>query len=316
MADARLRPLWSGTLSFGLVTVPVDLFPALQTGGRTTVRMLAPDGTPVERRWVCSREDREVPDREIVRGYEIEPGEHVVVTEDELEQLAPARSRDIDLERFVGVDELDPMLFQRAYYLTPAGDSTKPYRLLAGTMEDASMAGIARFVMRGVQYLVAIVSRDGILRAETLRTSDERRDPQDVGLADGSAPGGAVRRMKKVIRQLEADDIDRSELDDRYRRRLDEVARRQAEKGKAVEVEEERTGETVDLVAVLRRSLTGGPSSESGRRRGPGGAERSAFERQSKRELYERAKRLDIPGRSRMNKQQLARAVRDRMAGE
>jgi DNA end-binding protein Ku len=140
------RAIWTGTLSFGLVAVPVNLFPAVRPAG-ASLRLLAPDGTPVQRRWVCSEEDKDVPWDELVRGFEVGKG-YVVLTDEELESVAPRRSRDIDLRLFVPADELDPFLFERAYVLAPGGESVKPYRLIAEVMEREGKAGVATFVLR------------------------------------------------------------------------------------------------------------------------------------------------------------------------
>jgi DNA end-binding protein Ku len=163
------RPFWSGTISFGLVSIPVNLFPANRSS-HIGLRLLAPQGTPLRRRYYSSKTDRALSPEEMVRGYEIDAGHYVVVTDEELERLAPEKSRDIDLRQFVNEHELPPLLFERAYFLTPADGSTKAYQLLAAVMEKKHRAGLATFVMRGKEYLIAILAEQGILRAETLRS--------------------------------------------------------------------------------------------------------------------------------------------------
>ena len=245
-ATPRARAIWSGTLTFGLVSIPVELFSANRSG-RVGLRMLAPSGAPLRRRYVCPKDGHEVPAEHLVRGYEIAPGEHVVVTDEELAALAPEMSRDIDLARFVPTDEVDPVLFDRAYYLAPTGSSSKAYRLLAHVMESTSRAGIATFVMRGKEYLVAILAEAGILRAETLRFADEVRSAADVGLP---AP-------MKVKAQRE---LDPAELDDPWTARLVALAEKKRKKGEDVvespaAAEPEQQAEVIDLMAVLKRSL-------------------------------------------------------------
>lgn len=122
--------------------------------------MVDAEGTPLARRYYCEKEARILTGSELIRGYEVERDDYVLVEDDELEALAPEKSQDIDLERFVGLDEIAPIYFERAYFLTPEGGATRAYRLLAGSMESASRAGIATFVMRGKQYLVAIYDDD------------------------------------------------------------------------------------------------------------------------------------------------------------
>ena len=184
---------WSGSLSFGLVNVPVLLFPASRHSG-VRLRMMSPDGALLERRFFCPRDDKEIGSDEIVRGYELDDGSYITVEDDELEALEPQKSREIDLREFVDLAELPPTLLERGYYLTPLKDTTKAYRLLAEVMERTRRVGVATFVMREREYLVAIFARNGILCAETLRFADEIRDPLSIGLPKPApaAPGGSL----------------------------------------------------------------------------------------------------------------------------
>jgi DNA end-binding protein Ku len=260
-APARPRALWSGTLSFGLVSIPVELHPANRVG-RPGLRMLAPSGAPVSRRYACSEDGDEVPAEHLVRGYEVEGGRHVVVTDAELASLAPEKSRDIDLSRFVPRDEVDPVLFQRAYFLAPGGQSAKAYRLLADVMEETGRAGIATFVMRDKEYLVAILAEGGILRAETLRFADEVRSAEDVGLPEPrKIPKAEVTKLNRAIAARAEKTLDPAELADPWTERLLTLAekkRRQHEDVVEVPeaaVAEEGRAEIIDLMEVLKRSL-------------------------------------------------------------
>jgi DNA end-binding protein Ku len=306
------RPFWSGTLTFGLVSVPVN-FMAAHRPDRVSLRMVSPEGQPLSRRYFTSRDEKPLDWEDIVRGYEIEKDRFVVVEDDELERLAPERTRDIDLRLFVKTADVDPKYFDRAYYLTPAGSSTKAYRLLAKVMEDTERAGIATFVMRAKEYLVAILAENGILRAETLRFPDEIRSVSDIGLPDPVKPKAAeVRRIEKAIDSLVEDSLDPGELVDRSAQRLNKLVARKAKSGEDVVTVDpeilESNGKVVDLIEILNRSLKGTASAKSGAKRASGGADDLGD--LSKSELYERAKRLDIPGRSGMSKEELARAIR------
>lgn len=304
--EIRARAFWSGTISFGLVSVPVDLFPANRKE-RVSLRMLGPDGTPLARRYYCPKDDREVPYSEIVRGYPV-GRKYVVMTEEELEAVEPRKSREIDLRLFVDREEIDPVLFERAYYLVPGGQSTKAYRLLAQTMERAGRVGVATFVMRTKEYVVAIIAEDGILRAETMRFADEIRTAKDVGLAEPKkAQAAAVKKMRTQIAKLAKKDIALSELEDRNAERLLAIIERKRKKGEDVveadvaeDVEEEK--DIIDLMEVLRQRLAG---RETGAKPGGGGG----LSRLSRKELYERAKKQDIEGRSEMTKAELVRAL-------
>ena len=309
----RTHSVWSGTVSFGLVSIPVRLFPA-QRSGRTSLRMLDEDGTPLERRYYDPETDEEVDRAEIVKGYELDD-RWVTVTEDDLEAVEPEKSRDIELLQFVDVDELDPVFFERAYFLTPDGGSPKAYSLLARIMEDQGRAGIATFVMRTREYLVAILSENGILRAETLRFHDEVRDTSEIELPDRpDIPGEHVEALRSAIRERTEDALDESALTDRYAERLRALAESKRAKGQGVrELEAAAPGgaEVIDLLEALKESLQGEEPSRAPRRPGDAGtASDASLTELTRDELYERAKQLDITGRSSMNKGQLVEAIR------
>jgi DNA end-binding protein Ku len=159
----------------------VSLFPAARSN-RTSLRMLGPDGQPLARKYFAENTGKDLDVDEVVRGYEVSKEKYVIVTDEELDRLAPEKTRDIDLKQFVPAESIPPLYFERGYFLTPAAGSQKAYKLLAETMEESKLAGIATFVMRGKEYLVAIFSDKGILRAETMRFADELRSPADIGL--------------------------------------------------------------------------------------------------------------------------------------
>jgi DNA end-binding protein Ku len=258
-----MRPFWSGTISFGLVTVPVALYAATKPRG-ISLKMIGPDEAPVRRRYVCSKDGQPLDADDIVRGYEIEKGKYVVVTDDELEAIEPRKSREIDLRLFVDRDEIDPMFYQRAYFLVPSGGTNKAYRLLAEVMERRNRAGIATFVMRAKEHLVAIIAEHGILRAETLRFADEIRKPEDAGLPEVHKPAPAdVKKFEAQIAK-HAKKLDMHELVDDYAERLEKlVAEKERKQKDIVRAPEESSreedgdggGEVVDLLAVLSRSL-------------------------------------------------------------
>jgi DNA end-binding protein Ku len=316
--EARARAFWSGTISFGLVSVPVALFPASREA-RTSLRMLAPDGTPLERRWYCPKEEKTVAWDELVRGYEMDDGVFVVMSDEELEAAAPEKSRDIDLRRVVPVDDLDPVFFERGYFLVPSGESTKAYRLLADAMEERGLAGIATFVMRTREYLIAIMAEDGILRAETLRWAGEVRTPKQVGLGRLAKPKPTeVKVLEASIRGLEKPGLDERELADPREQALAKLVAAKVEEGRDVLEAPADTAATpgdehvIDLMAVLKRSLEGEGSERRPPGRAPRRAERGAedLEVLSKGDLYERAQKLDIEGRSAMTRPQLIAAIR------
>ncbi len=256
---------WSGTLTFGLVSVPVDLFPAIRSR-RVPLKMVGPAGQALARRYFCPADGRELGRDEIVRGYERPDGGFTVVSDEELDALAPRKSREIDLTRFVPRGEIPPELLERPYVLTPSGDSDKAYRLLAATMEDSGRAGIATFVMRGKEYLAAIFAERGLLRAVTLRFVEELRTPDDVGLPNvRRAPAKNCKAFAAVLERLAKDDVDTGALRDEHSAALLELAeRKRAESRDVIEIEEEappdsdtESADVVDIMSVLRERLGG-----------------------------------------------------------
>lgn len=260
-ASAGPRPLWSGTISFGLVSVPVILVSAVRSsGGGTGVRMtmLAPDGTPLNRRYYDAETDREIHSEHLLRGYEYEKDKYIVIRDEELESLAPEKSRDIDLRRFVDLAEIDSVYFDRPYYLLPATESNKAYRLLAATMESSGKAGIATFVMREKEYLIAIIAEGGLLRAETLRFHDEIRTPEQVGLPEPRKAGKSdVQKVEREMRKLTEKELDLADMTDAYARRMLDLIESKQESGEDVVESEEAASdkEVEDLVAALKESM-------------------------------------------------------------
>jgi len=171
--------------------------------------MLGPKGEPLKREYVGAETGHELDESSTTRGFEIGKGKYVTVSDEELERLAPEKSRDIDLRLFVAREEVSPVYFERAYFLTPADKSGKAYRLLAETMERKERVGTATFVMHGKEYLVAIFSESGILRAETLRFADEIRTPRDIGLPNKSdVRAASVRKFETAVTRAAKKTID------------------------------------------------------------------------------------------------------------
>ena len=254
------RSFWSGTISFGLVTIPVELYSATRST-RSSLRMLAPSGTPVSRRYFTG-DGKAIDSALLARGYELTKGDFVVVSDDELDSLAPEQSRDIDLSRFVVRSAIPPLFFERAYILAPSGKSNVAYRLLAATLAHGDRAGIASFVMRGKQYVVAIVAEDGLLRAETLRFADELRTPKSIGLPEREEPSSAkVKAMRTAIEHDQKATVPDKELADTYWQRLEAlVEKKQKNKQDIVSPapvpeSDDNVAEVIDLVAILKKSL-------------------------------------------------------------
>ena len=314
-AVRRSRPFWSGLIAFGLVSIPVNLYPASRTS-RHTLRMLGPDGHPLTRRYFCPEEGKELTRDEIVRGYEVAEGRFVLVSDDELEALEPEKSQEIDLKRFVPLGEIDPAYFERPYFLAPAKGAAKAYRLLARAMEEGERAGVATVVMRGKEYLIAIIGEGGLLRAQVLRFEEELRSPEEIGLPEpAQADTKRIQAIRAAVGELTQEQLDSGWLVDREQERLVQLVERKLSSGEGVvasaaaaaQEDEEEAAPFVDLMQLLKESLQGEGISDEGAPQ-----DDTALERQSRADLYEMARELDIPGRSSMNKDQLLEALRRR----
>src|SRR5215467_2442087 len=254
------RPFWSGTLTFGLVSVPVDLYPGNRSN-RAPLRMLGPEGEPLARRYYSQKTGNDLEDESMVRGFEFDKDRYVIVTDEELERLAPEQSRDIDLRRFVPLADIPPLYFDRSYFLAPSEGSEKAYRLLSQTMEKEKLAGVATFVMRSKEYLVAIFPENEILRAETMRFADEIRTPKEIGLAEKKkVPAAAVRKFEKLIEKHSEKRLSLERLKDEQTEKLLKLVERKRKQHQdviEVEVPEQKEGKVVDLMEALKKSLAG-----------------------------------------------------------
>lgn len=223
--------------------------------------MLGPDGQPLARKYYAEKTGKDLDADEVVRGYEIKKDKYIVVTDEELERLEPEKTRDINLMQFVPADSIPPLYFERGYFLTPAAGSQKAYKLLAETMQKNELAGIATFVMRGKEYLVAIFSERGILRAETMRFPDEIRSPEDVGLPKKKAARAAtVRKFEKLVANKSKKQFSPTKLSDKQTDDLLKlVKKKEKQRGSVVRVEPEADTDhkVIDLVQVLKKSLGG-----------------------------------------------------------
>ncbi|NUZ07322.1 Ku protein [Piscinibacter koreensis] len=284
-AAAPVRPFWSGTITFGLVSIPVDLLAAARPR-RKSMKLVDAEGHALGRRYYCPKHDKVLGNDELVRGYETESGKMVVITDEEFESAAPEKSRDIELRSFVPLDAIPPSFFDRPYFLAPDERAGKAYALLAQTMERAGKAGIGSFVMRSHEYLVAILAENGMLRAEVLRYADEVRTPETIGLpAPVDAPASLVRELGKAIDALAEDALDPAEMEDLEAGELRKFAEGKAKSGQGVislesledpDDDGEGGGQVIDLVALLRKSLgTATPGEPAGAAEGTAAAKKA-----------------------------------------
>jgi len=251
------RTLWNGSLSFGLVNVPVSLTSAARDLDLHFRQLHGKDGAPIEQRRFCSKEEVEVDWEEIAHGYDLD-GKQVMLTDSELALAQPRKTRTIDIEAFVEIGEVDPIYFDHPWFLLPYGESEgtlRAYRLLVDVMESTERAALGRFVMRTKEYLVLVHPREGLLSLTTLLFHDEVRP------ATGIAPDGRKPTKKKVdqavavIDALSAD-WDPERYDDCYRKRLTGVVR-DKKKGKTIKAPDEpkQPEPAPDLMAALEQTL-------------------------------------------------------------
>ena len=301
------RALWSGSLSFGLVNVPVQLFSAVRDQDLHFRQLHEKDGSPIETRRFCSAEDEEVPYEEIGHGYELDSGKEVVLSDEDLGAAAPRKTRTIDIEAFVDLADVDPVYFDHPYFLLPEGEAEgtrRAYQLLVEVMQGTERAALGRFVLRTKEYLVAVRVRDDLLSLTTMRFHDEVRATKPV-------PGGgrkpAKERLDRAVTLIEAMSVewDPASYEDRYRERLLEVIERK-KKGKRITVpdDQDEPSPIPDLMAALERSLAQAQGKGDG-----ASADGDDLAALSRDELYDRAQDAGVKGRSSMSKEQLVDAL-------
>src|SRR3954471_23324363 len=257
------RSLWTGSLSFGLVNVPVQLVSSVRDLDLHFRQLHEKDKVPVETQRWCSEEDKEVPWDAVTRSFELDDGKQVIVTDEDLEAVEPRKTRTIDIEQFVDLGEVDPIYFDHPYWLPPPGGPQGParaYRLLLGVMEQTDRAALGRFVMRAKEHLAIVRARDGALTLTTMRFHDEVRDTKDVPNASGKSTKPAKKELDAAVSLIEAlaDDWDPEKHEDRYRKRLQKVVNKKR-KGQTIEIDEGGDGDqpdaVPDLMAALEQSL-------------------------------------------------------------
>jgi DNA end-binding protein Ku len=269
------RAIWSGTISFGLLNVPVKLYSAVS---RKTIRfneLRESDGARVRHKRVAEGTDDEVSYDEIVKGYELTKDRYVTFTRDELAELDPAKTRTIEIQDFVDIGDIDPIYFESPYYLGPAEGAEKAYSLLAKAMESSGKAAIARFVLRNREHLAAIRASDGVLTMTTMRFADEVVSPEEL---DDVLPQEAPKAQKKEVDMAQklidslTSDFDPSQYRDEYREELLSMIERKAEGKELVTAanEEPEPTKAPDLMAALEQSIAAVRGSDLGK----GGAKR------------------------------------------
>ena len=252
-----VQGIWSGTISFSLVAIPVRLVKAIEPGRISFHLLHNKDYSPLARKMFCPEEERMVSSDEIIRGYEIAPDKYILMTDEELESVSPERSRTIEIVEFIDIKEVDPIYYDHPYYLVPSKGGEKAYRLLAEVMRRTNKAGLAKFVLAEREYLVAVTSRDGALALTTLHYSEEILPGEDLPPKKGKIAAEEQSRIKESVEHM-IEDFDPGKYANERRKKLTDLLAKKAKEKAPVEapVAEEEEGEgPPDLVAALEESM-------------------------------------------------------------
>lgn len=259
------RAIWTGTISFGLVNVPVRMYSAIDEQDLRFHYIHEPDGSRIGYQKVCKAEEKPVPDDEIVKAFEVEKGEHVVMTDEDFEAAQVEGAKTIDITDFVPYDEIDPIYFERTYYLGPQEGSERVYALLKRAMEESGLAAIAKYVMRDRQHLGCLRIRDDVITLEKMFFHDEIRPAGEIAAKGAKVDKRELEMATALVEQFTGE-WKPEKYEDTYRDALMEVIEAKRE-GKQVKLEPEQPEEEpADLLDALRASLEAAKGSKGARK--------------------------------------------------
>ncbi|HSD72451.1 MAG TPA: Ku protein [Thermoanaerobaculia bacterium] len=251
-----MRAIWSGHITFGLISIPVGLYAAIESSERVSFRLLhRKDMAPIRYKKFCSEEDIEVPNDEIVKGYEVSKKKYAVVEEEELDEVQEEvgeGNRAIDVLQFVEFSSLNPLSFEKPYYLAPQKGGEKAYAVLRDALADANRVGITRFYLRTRPLLAALIPGKKALALEVLRSFEELRDPADLSIPASEKKSAEVKMAKLLIDQMSEEEWDPTQHPNEYRRALEKLL---SSKRKFALKETKEPENVVDLMEALRRSV-------------------------------------------------------------
>ncbi len=258
------RAIWKGSISFGLVNIPIALYPATRREELKFRLLRKTDLSPVNYKRVAEKDGKEVPWDQIVKGYEYEKGKYVVLKEEDFERVDLEATQTVDIKDFVDQDEIDPMFFYKPYYLEPQKGGDKAYALLRDSLKDSNKVGIAKVVIKTRQYLAGVKPEDGTLVLELMHFADELADPERLHVPKKTEVGKREMNMAKSLIDSMSSKWDPEKYKDDYKEALMEVIEEKVEAG-GKEIEETprkapKPTKVIDLVSVLQKSLeqTGG----------------------------------------------------------
>jgi DNA end-binding protein Ku len=268
-----MKTIWKGAISFGLVTIPVKLYTATEEKTLRFNQLHEKDGGRIKYKRVCSIDGEEVPYNEIVKGFEYEKDRYVTLTDEELESLPVPTARAIEIERFVDSEQIDPLYFQRSYYLVPEGTGLKAYHLLREAMGDDGKVAVAKVAFREKEHLATLRLRDKVLVLETMFWPDEIREPKFEELDEEVELRPQEVKMARSLIDSLTDDFEPEEFTDEYRATLEEIIRKKVEGEEITFAEPSEPSKVVDLMDALRASVEAAKASKpsNGQRAAAGG---------------------------------------------
>lgn len=251
-----MRAIWKGAVSFGLVNVPVRLYAATENHDVQFRQVHRTDGGRIRYKRFCSKDGQEVAYDDIAKGYETEDGQMIVLTDDDMAELPTRSSKEISVEKFVPEDQIDPMLLDKSYYLEPDKTATKPYVLLREALEAEGRMAIVTVSIRTRMTMAVLRVRDGVIVMQTMLWPDEIRSADFASVEDQELSDKEMSMARMLIDEL-AGDYDPDEFEDDYALAVEALVRAKIDGGQVqqVEDEEEESGEVVDLLAALARSV-------------------------------------------------------------
>jgi DNA end-binding protein Ku len=264
------RPMWTGSITFGLVSVPVKLYTAVSQKEVRFHMLHAKDGGRIHQKRVCSIDGKEVEYEDIAKGYEISRGNYVMIDPEEIKALNPRASRSIDIEDFVDLEDIDPIFYESSYYLVPDRGANKPYALLLAALKHTKKVGIARFVMRTKQYLCALRPMGNAITLNTMLYADEIVSQEDIeGLDKHREPPDRELAMAEQLVKALAGKWNPDKYKDEHREQVMELIKRKAEGEEVVAPPEEpEAPRVVSLMDALKKSLASAQRFEEPRAEG------------------------------------------------
>lgn len=312
------RSIWKGSITFGLITIPIKVYTAVgrEASEKIDLHLLhEKDGERIHYERTCGKGHKDIDWDEIVRGYEYQKGKWVEITDEDLGALDLESLKTIDVMTFAPLDQIDPVYFDKAYYVVPEESATKAYRLIADALEEEGLVGVAKVAMREREHLAALRSADNMLVLQTMHWPEEIRDAKFAALDKRARIEDRERKMARRLIQQLTDDFDPTQFKDEYHKALKKLIRKKV-KGEDIVVPEapkEPEG-VIDLMEALKASVEAARRGEKPR---PPKRARSASSKRddddlsglTKQELDRRAKKLQISGRSKMDKKALIKAI-------